>query len=208
VSGPGRSETVTLNRFTPRAPQKVAGGRTSWGTVEIEWDANTERDIIGYDVRRSDGTVVCPLSTQQLKTFCTDPSPPAGALVSYWVRAYDKAPGTGVPRAGADSARLDVTNTNTPPFPPAITSVMTVGGVTTIKWNKPSPADLDPGDGLAFYRIYRDGISINNRYERWYDNSPTVTWQDTLTGGTSHTYYVTSVDTHYAESPLVGPVIG
>jgi hypothetical protein len=207
VSGPGRSETVTLNRFTPRAPQKVAGGRTSWGTVEIEWDANTERDIIGYDVRRSDGTVVCPLSTQQLKTFCTDPSPPSGALISYWVRAYDKAPGTGTPRAGADSARLDVTNTNNPPNPPTINSFSRAGDVTTIRWSKPSPADPDPGDGVAFYRIYRDGVAITDRYERWYDSSSNVTWQDTQTGGTAHTYFITAVDTHYAESLMMGPVI-
>jgi prepilin-type N-terminal cleavage/methylation domain-containing protein len=208
VSGPGRSETVTLNRFMPRAPQKVAGGRTSWGTVEIEWDANTERDIIGYDVRRDDGTVVCPLATQQLKTFCTDTAPPAGPLLKYYVRAYDKTPGTGVPRYGADSGPLLVTDTNTPPNPPTISSILSSGGVTTITWSKPSPADPDSGDGVAFYRIYRDGTSISDRYERWYDSSANVTYQDTVTDGKPHTYYVTAVDTHYAESPLVGPVTG
>ena len=208
VSGPGRSETITLNRFSPRAPLKVAGGRTSWGTVEIEWDANTERDIIGYDVRRSDGTVICPLASQQLKTFCTDTAPPSSGTVSYWVRAYDKAPGTGVPRAGADSARLDVTDTNLAPNKPTIVSATKTGGVMTIKWDKPSPADPDIGDTVAFYRIYRDGTDITNRYERWYDGSSNVTWQDTLTGGTTHTYYITAVDTHYAESALVGPVTG
>jgi hypothetical protein len=176
--------------------------------VEIEWDANTERDIIGYDVRRSDGTVVCPLSTQQLKTFCTDTSPPSGALISYWVRAYDKAPGTGAPRAGADSAQLDVTNTNNAPFPPIITSYSRTNNVTTIRWSRPSPADLDEpsGDGIAFYRIYRDGTAITDRYERWYDSASSITWQDTQTGGTTHTYYVTAVDKHYAESLMVGPV--
>jgi type II secretory pathway pseudopilin PulG len=208
VSGPGRSETVTLNRFMPRAPSHVAGGRTSWGTVEIEWDANTERDIIGYDVRRSDGTVVCPLTTQQLKTFCTDSAPPAGSSLTYYVRAYDKTPGTGAPRSGTDSDPLVVTDTNNPPNAPAIVSVSTTGGVTTIVWNKPSPPDPDAGDGVAFYRIYRDGTAITNRYERWYDNSSNVTWQDTQTDGAAHTYYITAVDTHYAESPLVGPVSG
>ena len=180
-------------------------GRTSWGTVEIEWDANTERDIIGYDVRRSDGTVVCPLATQQLKTFCTDTSPPAGPL-SYWVRAYDKTPGTGVPRAGADSDRLDVAVDNNAPFSPIITAYSRSGDVTTIKWLKATPiADID-GDPIAFYRIYRDGTAITNRYERWYDSSSSITWQDTQTGGTTHTYYITAVDSHYAESPMVGPV--
>jgi type II secretory pathway pseudopilin PulG len=207
VSGPGRSETVTLNRFPPRKPVKVAGGRTSWGTVEIEWDANTERDIIGYDVRRSDGTVVCPLATQQLKTLCTDTAPPAGNHITYWVRAYDKAPGTGIPRASVDSDPLDVVNTNLPPNPPVINSYSRSNDVTTINWSKPSPADPDTGDSVAFYRIYRDGATVTDRYERWYDNGSNVTWQDTQTGGTAHTYYITAVDTHYAESLMVGPVI-
>jgi hypothetical protein len=151
---------------------------------------------------------VCPLTTQQLKTFCTDSAPPAGSSLTYYVRAYDKAPGSGGPRAGTDSDPLLVTDTNNPPYAPAIASVSTAGGVTTIVWSKASPPDPDSGDSVAFYRIYRDGTAITNRYERWYDNSSNVTWQDTKTDGTSHTYYITAVDTHYAESPLVGPVSG
>jgi hypothetical protein len=113
-----------------------------------------------------------------------------------------------VPRAGADSSPLLVTDINQPPNAPTITSISRSGAVTTIRWSKPSPADPDTGDSIAFYRVYRDGVSINDRYERWYDSSPTITWQDTLTDGIAHTYYVTAVDTHYAESPLVGPVTG
>ncbi len=123
VSGPGRSETVVLNRRQPFAPQQVTGGRTNFGTVEIEWNANKERDIIGYQVVRvtpdDPDTVVCPLVTQQLVTTCVDTAPPDVANLGYVVYAYDRDPATGTPRAGdVSTPTLDVTKTNTAPFAP------------------------------------------------------------------------------------------
>jgi len=206
VSGATRTETVTLNRYFAKAPSRVAGGRTKFGTVEIEWAANTERDIVGYQVvRTTDNTIVCPLATQKLDTLCTDTSPLAGDPLQYKVIAYDKAPVTGVARAGGETA-LTVTTGNTPPNPPIITSATTSGGVVTLKWKRPNPEDADPGDGVAYYRVYRDGILLSNRYDRWYDNSNNVTWTDTSTGGLPHLYWVTSVDKSYLESAFAAAV--
>jgi prepilin-type N-terminal cleavage/methylation domain-containing protein len=200
VSGPSRTETVTLNRYLPKAPSRVAGGRTKFGTVEIEWAANTERDIIGYQVRRlNDGTIVCSLATQKLDTICTDPAPPASDPLQYEVVAYDKAPVSGTPRPGP-ATNLTVTTGNNAPFPPIVTSATTSGGVVTLKWKRPNPEDLDPGDGVAFYRIYRDGTLLTNRYDRWYDDANNVTWTDISTGGLPHTYWITAVDKSYLES--------
>jgi Tfp pilus assembly protein PilV len=207
VSGPGRTETILLNRFPPRAPTHVAGGYNALGGVDIEWDANTERDIIGYDVRRSDGTMVCALATQKLSTSCTDSSPPSSSSITYLVRAYDSAPGTGAPRASSDSSVV-VTTGNTAPFPPPTVTASTSGNVTTLTWARPIPSDLDLGDSVVFYRIYRDGTSVSDRYDRWYSSAAIVNWQDTHTGGTTHRYWVSSVDQHLGESTLVGPVSG
>jgi prepilin-type N-terminal cleavage/methylation domain-containing protein len=202
VSGPTRTETVTLNRYLPRAPTRVAGGRTTFGTVEIEWAANTERDIIGYQVRRvNDGTIVCALATQKLDTLCTDPAPPAADPLRYEVVAYDKAPITGTPRAGTATS-LTVTTGNTPPNPPEVISATTSGDTVTIKWKRPNPEDPDPGDGVEFYRVYRDGTLLANRYDRWYDGASTVTWTDIATGGSPHTYWISAVDKSYLESPF------
>jgi len=207
VSGPGRQETVILNRRVPFKPRQVAGGRTSFGTVEIEWTANAERDIVGYEVyREGSATPVCALATQKLDTLCVDPSPPADAVVRYWVQAYDTDPVTHLPRAGDRSDLLTVVASNTAPYPPASLTANRTGSAVTLSWQRPSPGDPDPLDDVAFYRVYRDGTSLAHRYARWFDDGANVTWQDTATDGATHTYWVTAVDKHYAESAATGPV--
>ena len=83
-------------------------------------------------------------------------------------------------------------------------------GDTRLTWQRPSPEDPDAGDSISFFRIYRDGVTMANRFERWFDfsGSPTVTWTDTATNGVLHSYWVTSVDQNFAESPFGLPVIG
>ena len=219
LAGPGRTETVTLNRFLPAKPTGLAGGRNNFGQVELEWNANTERDIIGYEVELTDsagtqtGQTVCGYAQVKLDTSCVDNAPPITDPIYYHVRAYDRTPGTGTPRPGPWSTPLKVVKTNLPPFPPtSLTATTTNAGtsaaVVTLKWSRPSPQDPDNGDSVAFYRIYRDGIALANRYDRSYDLTSNPTWKDTSTGGSLHTYFVTAVDTHYAESVVVGPVTG
>lgn len=207
VSGPGRQETVILNRRVPFAPEQVTGGRNNFDAVEIEWTANRERDIIGYEVQRGDGTIVCALLDQRLSTFCTDPAPPDADAVEYVVYAYDRDPATGQPRSGDLSDPLVVTKGNLPPFPPTNLQASRTGDIVTLSWHRPSPEDPDgPPDGIEFYRIYRDGQALESRYARWFDPAAIVTWEDTNTGGLQHRYWVTAVDRNYAESPYLGPV--
>jgi type II secretory pathway pseudopilin PulG len=223
VSGPSRTETITLNRYLPRKPGHVAGGRNGLGSVDIEWAANTERDIIGYEVERTDaastetGQVVCGFVAQKLDTTCIDPSPPDADAIYYHVRAYDKAPGTGAPRPGEWSDPLKVIRTNQPPFaPPRVDASTTFPGtssaVVTLTFQRPAPQDPDPGDSIAFFRIYRvdPGAQpgVRDRYDRWYREGDSLTWEDIHTGGSKHDYYVSAVDTNYAESVMVGPVSG
>ena len=202
VSGPGRQDTVILNRRKPFKPRQVAGGRTIFGTGEIEWTANSERDIAGYEVWREGASgPVCALAQQQLDTTCVDPTPPADSIVNYRVYAYDKDPMTNQPRRGDASDVLEVVAANNPPYVPAgVTATRAANGTVTLKWERPSPEDQDAGDAVQFYRVYRDGKALENRYVRWFDDAATVTWQDTATGGATHTYWVTAVDKHYAES--------
>lgn len=211
VSGPGRQETVVLNRFEPRAPKEVTGGRTKFGTVEIEWTANSERDIVGYQVFRvGAGSPICALASQELKTFCTDESPPASGTLQYYVVAYDRDT-SGSVRAGAESPKLTVTDTNTPPYKVTnLTLTKLANGDAKLSWKRPSPEDPDAGDSIAFFRIYRDGFTLADRYDRYFDlsGSPDISWTDTDTAGALHTYWVTAVDQHYAESPFGLFVVG
>jgi Tfp pilus assembly protein PilV len=102
-----------------------------------------------------------------------------------------------LPLTGGGTANLAY-----PATPSGLAAAPDGNGGTTLTWNAPggSPAP-------DFYRIYRDGIELTNRYDTAGDTGdPTVTWTDTDTAGTAHTYYVTSASATLVESPLTGPV--
>jgi fibronectin type 3 domain-containing protein len=94
---------------------------------------------------------------------------------------------------------------NTAPGVPSIASATTFG---TIYWNQTT--DPNSGDSVDYYRIYRDGTGLANRYDVIdnvpYPSTSYVLWTDPNTGGTTHTYRVTSVDTHAAESAMSNSV--
>ena len=205
ISGASRAVTMTLNRSIPRKPTGVAAGRNNQ-VVEIDWQANPEHDIVGYAVYRrliSGGTAtqVCSVTQQ---TTCQDASAPTTGTLYYYVVALDRD-NSGSQREGAHSDDVTVTQTDNPPYPPTSLLASTNNGTTILRWTAPSPADPDPGDSIAFYRIYRDGSAYANRYDRTGTGSD-LSYTDTQTDGTPHTYYVTAVDTQLAESPLLGPV--
>lgn len=90
----------------------------------------------------------------------------------------------------------------TPGTPTALTAAPGANGTTVLTWTKPTGTPAPDS-----YWIYRDGINYTDRYETAADNgTTTVTWTDTNTGGTAHTYRVTAVSPVLAESTMAGPV--
>ncbi|MDX6674747.1 MAG: hypothetical protein QOH11_2165 [Solirubrobacteraceae bacterium] len=86
VTGQPSSLTVGLARFAPAGPTGLMGGLNSVyvsgvakQVAEIQWQANSERNVLGYRVYRG-STLVCPTSAQTLSlaTSCVDLSPVAG----------------------------------------------------------------------------------------------------------------------------------
>ena len=204
TSGPGRSLNVILNRFAPRKVKQVAGGRVTLGGasfVELEWAANTERDIVGYRVYRKTGSSDVEVCALQSGTTCRDENAPANGTLEYYVVAYDNDP-AGALRAGTPSDDLTVVANNQPPKPvTGLTATPKANGTTVLTWSRPAaPVDPDTGDTIDFYRVYRDGFAVKDRVVRWYDGAATVTWTDTSPEGVQHKYYVTAVDTRFAES--------
>jgi len=201
-SGPTRSLSVTLNRFLPLPPSGFAAGRNG-AAVEMEWLANQERDIVGYRAYRG-GTMVASCSLTE-ETTCRDTNPPAQPLLTYTLVALDRDT-SGNLREGAASAPVTVTQLNNPPNPPTgLTASTNAAGSTVLTWQAPVPADPDVGDSVAFYRIYRDGAAIEDRYDRT-GLGTDLSYEDSGTGGTEHTYRVTAVDGQLAESTVAGPV--
>ncbi len=204
VAGPARSLSVTLNRFPPRKPTGVVGGRNqriSPDHVELEWRANLERDIIGYTVERNvDGsgggwTTVCGLQTA---LTCRDEAAPEHLTVRYRVRAWDRDHATNQPRHGDPSDEHTVLpGPVTPPDAIAdLTSERLSDFTYKLRWTRPAGT-------IRFYRIYRDGIPYASRYANWYTPNATVEYVDGDTGGMQHEYWITTVDERYAESAAV-----
>jgi hypothetical protein len=212
-SSPGqRSLTVNVNRCSPAQVLNVLGGRNPLfsNQVELNWDDNPEDDVLGYYVYRGIGgttpTKIAsgPCSGLLTVSNCTEPNPSSGTALTYYVRAVDKDP-AGTLREGTASSNLSVPASNTAPNTPSIASATTFG---TIYWNQTT--DPNSGDSVDYYRIYRDGTALGNRYDV-IDNVPVsgtsyVLWTDPNTGGTTHTYRVTAVDTHAAESSMSNSV--
>jgi Tfp pilus assembly protein PilV len=200
-AGTARSMTVTLNRFSPLAPTGLNAGRNG-SVVDAEWLPNSERDVVRYRLKRvaAGGDVTVCDTTE---SSCQDPSPPAGAL-TYYVVAVDLDT-AGANREGAHSSNATVTLTNHAPNAPTSLAGANTGTSTTLTWVAPSPQDPDAGDSIAFYRIYRDGVTYADRYDRTGSGS-TLTYTDSHTGGQQHSYAITAVDTQLAESTILGPI--
>ena len=81
VAGPSFAIPLKLIRSQPVAPSGFTGGPntinvsgTPTSVVELEWRANSERNVIGYRVYNASGALVCPadLLTIDLKLTCID----------------------------------------------------------------------------------------------------------------------------------------
>jgi prepilin-type N-terminal cleavage/methylation domain-containing protein len=232
IPGDLRAANVIINRRAPFAPPAPVGGGydTRAGTiVDLQWSMSVERDVLGYRVYRdpdgvpgdSDDSLVCPASGSWIpKTtlYCYDNNPPGNAAAHYYVVGVDlidaspNGPGDvpsnereGDPRPidvaalSDNAARPEFPNNEPPP------SATLVNGQPVFTWDAASDSD---GDGIQFYRIYRDGDPASGylgRYDRTNTSSPTYT-DPTPGTGTTHTYWVTAVDGHFNESDPIGPV--
>ncbi len=197
VSGATRSTTIVLNRRKPYAPANFLAGRNG-DAVEFEWTSNAERDIEGYRVYQVG--VTAPVCALTRATSCRQVPAPLkpllGSDVSYRVVAVDKDP-SGILREGDPSSHT-LTSALLAPSPPSGLTATTVDGATTLSWTASPSLDIES------YRIYRDGQSYDDRYDRVAKSERTYT--DPRTDGASHTYWITAVNAQLQESTRVGPV--
>src|SRR5437588_5094812 len=131
VIGPAVSIPVQLIRSVPAAPSEVLGGfnsiyvsneTTKTQVAELQWQANTERNVIGYRVYNPSGKEVCPgsPSTLSLELSCIDFNPPeqtASNLTYSVVALYrnssgvvTEGPATNVTLIGATSNKYALAN--------------------------------------------------------------------------------------------------
>jgi type IV pilus modification protein PilV len=213
VYGPPISISVTLIRSVPAAPKIVYGGFNEINVsgknttvVELQWQANSERNVIGYRVY-TEGRLVCPgnLATLSLSVSCIDLNLPPNATESnrtYSVVAlYRKAEGgalsTNVSEGSAATFPVEKGAPHRPTLTGTLTATKNADGSVTLKWPEPSGMPA-----AVFYRIYRGSTEYTSRY----GVSATTEFTDT-DATTTHEYWVTAVSSTLAESsPPLGPV--
>jgi type II secretory pathway pseudopilin PulG len=207
VDGPPVSIPVKLIRGVPAAVTELKGGfnevyvsGVKKRVVEVQWRANTERNVIGYRIRNSKKELVCPETEAILSTALScvqfENLPPLASPGTYSaVALYRDA--SGVVQEGTPGTLPLVGGP--PPAPKAPTELeaeKNAEGAVVLKWTKP-PAGGEP---VIFYRIYRGSTNYTSRY----GVSKTTELID-ADAETGHCYWVTAVDANLTESTFLGP---
>jgi hypothetical protein len=219
VIGPPISIPVTLIRRTPAAPKNLQGGFNTINVAgvpqkvaELKWQANSERNVIGYRVYNPSKELVCPESsaTLSLTITCIDFKPPASKepnLTYEVVALYRKAEGEALSKEVSQGPAGTLTLEGGEPPPPgpnvpegSLTLVHNADGSVTLSWSAPKAGK--PNVPVAFYRIYRGSRDYTSRY----DVSETTTYTDT-DATVTHTYWVTAVRSSLTESPFLEPSV-
>jgi hypothetical protein len=216
VAGPPTSISVTLIRNVPAAPKVTYGGfnevisaGAKTKVAELQWQANSERNVIGYRVYNASGKLVCPSSAETLSNAqsCIDLPLEAKATESnqtYKVVAlYRKAEGEVLSTEVSEGTPASFTLEKGPPPAPNVpgsplTATKNADGSVTLKWSAPSG-----GAAVVFYRIYRGSEDYKNR--NGVVLAGTTEFTDTQ-AEIPHTYWVTAVNANLTESPFLGPV--
>lgn len=198
-----RTQTIAIDRSTPYPMCDFAGGRNPQhgGVVDLQWRASFEGDVVSYSVwRRKQGAepsdkLVCDAVRA---SECADDDPPTnGDQIEYYVRAEQDNFALGKVFGAATDLAIPAAGDNSAPSTPSAVTV-TTGTRPVISWTGADDAD----GSVIFYRVYRDGQAIANRYGKT-SNGATLSFTDRDPGATSHTYYVSAVDDEFAESALV-----
>jgi hypothetical protein len=212
VDGPPVSIPVKLIRGVPAAVTGLQGGfnevyvsGVKKRVVEMEWRANTERNVIGYRVRNStkEKELVCPETEATLSTALSciqfKNLPPLASPGTYSVAAlYRNA--SGVVQEGTPGTLTLVGGPPPAPHEPTVLELeKNAEGAVVLKWKAPAAG----GEPVKFYRIYRGSIDYTSRYGA----SAEATFTD-ADAATEHCYWVTAVDANLTESTFLGPKCG
>lgn len=208
VYGPPVTISVQLIRGVPAAPKGVKGGfnKINKGgalteVAELQWQANTELNLIGYRVNRAGE--VCPGGGElSLATSCIAfgaPGPKAAEAERTYSLAALYRDAQGVVREGTQASFTLSAAPETPNAPTGLKLKKEADGSVALTWEAPKG-----GPAPIFYRIYRGSTDYTSRYA----TSFTTTYTDT-DAVTTNEYWVTAVSSTLTESsPFLGPVSG
>ncbi len=208
VIGPPISIPVRLIRGAPKEPSGIKGGFKKVNkegvpteVVELQWKANSERDVIGYRVRNPSGKAVCPEpkpeepeGTLSTATSCIDFKPSEG---SYKVAALYRIANEKVEESAPGEIMIKRPESAAPNPPTGLGATKNPDGTVTLTWTAPS------GAAPSFYRIYRGSTNYTSRYSE----TTETTFKDT-DATEAHKYWVTAVSSELVESTFSNEASG
>lgn len=195
-TGNESAASVTVNGVTatsgdlPSKPSGLSADRVGSTDVDLSWNPSSDNvSIAGYRIFR-DGSLVGTSTT----TSYTDLDVNPGTNYQFQVQAID---GELYVSSLSNSVSVTTIGDETPPSrPTGVTASDETETSLKISWT----ASTD-NNSVALYRVYRDGVLI--------DNSTTTTFDDYgLLPDTSYTYTVAAVDVSGNTSTLSNPVVG
>jgi type II secretory pathway pseudopilin PulG len=209
IAGDAKVAVLPLNRSFPLTVTAFELGRNTYqNTIDFSWNANPERDIVGYEVYNAgpDNTIgngndsmVCS-TADVADTSCSDTSPQSGTP-NYYVVALDRSDITnsssGLRRSPYAQVIAAPSQASTPAAPdqPVLLPVAldSETGNPQLTWTH-----LNLGS-VRFFRIYRDNCcTLADRYDSTVANG--TQWVDPNPGNTAHRYWVTAVGSTLNES--------
>jgi prepilin-type N-terminal cleavage/methylation domain-containing protein len=213
VAGPPVSIPVNLIRGQPAAPKGIIGGFNTinvggvpTNVVELQWRANSERNVIGYRIYKqggkkelvdegSEAAGACPgsLETLSIALSCIDFSTPRPTDPEYSIAALYRDKEGHVQEGPASSFTVA---TGPAPKAPELKANKQPDGSVKLEWTEPSG-----GPEVLFYRIYRGSTDYTGRYDTAPTGAPgaTVAYTDN-DAVVAHTYWVTAVTSTLTES--------
>lgn len=199
---------VPSDTTPPSAPAGLAA-TTGDAQIVLDWDDNSESDLLEYSVYRSTSSTVLTIVANQINTSQVATSAYTDSTVTndtkyyYVVTATDRS-GNESTVSNTTSATPTAVSDETPPAAPTSLAAVAGDGSVALNW-----ADNSEGD-LAKYNVYRSTSASVSAVAGNRVNTTNVTssaYSDTTaTNDTKYYYVVTAVDTSNNESPASNEV--
>ena len=179
----------------PIAPIEVRGKIDSTGIVHLEWKPNTEKDLQGYHVFRSDqkGDELARVTKRtflEAKYSDTVQLASLNSKVYYYITAMDQRYNQSPPSVILELEKPDIVKPKSPIFE----SYEIKDGIISLKWLK------SQSDDVAKYELYRKNLSSNeSTFAKIYESKDIKTdilnYEDkNIKEDEKYKYYVIAID--------------
>ena len=199
-----RSNPLDGDSTAPAVPTGLVATKGS-GQITLNWTANSEADLAGYDLYYDDRTWTSPqtYADKANSSLITSASYTVTGLTNnttyyFWVRAVDKSGNVSSVCSSVTCKPGDVTPPSAPTYFSATLEAYDSNYRTLLSW------DMNPETDISYYYVYRSRTSGGTyTYLGYVSGRYTVSVYDTptdRTAGTKYYYVITAVDSAGNES--------